>query len=58
MANFIWKTDEGEVESSIIVLIFVFWRWLIFDGGGIVGLCKNSFLGKAWVASFSSYVYK
>ena len=25
--NFVWKTDEGETES-IVLLIFVLWWWL------------------------------
>ena len=38
IVNFVWKTDEGEVES-IVLLIFDFWqclnlRWM--RGGGMM----------------------
>ena len=37
VVNVVWKTDEGEAES-IVLLIFVLWRYLNFRwmrGGGV-----------------------
>ena len=37
IVNFVWKTDEGEAES-IVLLIFVLWRFLNLQwirGGGV-----------------------
>ena len=46
IVNFVWKTDDGEAES-IVLLIFVLWRCLNLQwmSGGEVGqnvLCRAS----------------
>ena len=53
IVNFVWKTDEGETES-IVLLIFVIWRCLNLQWmrGGGVG--QRVLLGPAEIVSFSS----
>ena len=51
--NFVLKTDEREAES-IVLLIFVLWRFLnlrLMRGGGVG---QKSYLGPAEIVSFSS----
>ena len=43
IVNFVWKTDDGE-EESIVLLIFVLWwclnfRWMRGGGSGAVWQC-------------------
>ena len=51
--NFVWKTDEGETES-IVLLIFVLWQYFNLGRWGVVGWGRNFYLGLAEIASFSS----
>ena len=53
IANFAWKTDEGEAES-IVLLIFDFGGALIVGGLGGMGWYRKSHLEPAEIASFSS----
>ena len=46
IVNFVWKTDDGEAES-IVLLILVLWRcfncrWMRVDGVGQKGLFRTS----------------
>ena len=55
IVNFVWKTDEGE-EESIVLLIFVLWwclnfPWMRGGGSGAVG-GRKSYLGPAEIISF------
>ena len=50
IVNFVWKTDEGEAES-IVLLIFDIWRCF---NCGVVGCDRKHYLGPADIASFSS----
>ena len=51
IVNFVWKTDDGEAES-IVLLTFVLWRcfnrWWMRGGG------RKSYLGPTETAPFSS----
>ena len=54
IVNFVWKIDEGEAES-IVLLIFVLWQcfnrwWMV---GWVVGCGRKSYLGPAEIAWFS-----
>ena len=57
IVNFVWKTDEGESErtESIALLIFALCVALIVVCCGVVGWGRNSYLGPAEIASFSSW---
>ena len=52
ITNFVWKTDEGDTES-IVMLIFVLWqcfnRWWVMG----CGMGQESYLGPAEITSFS-----
>ena len=53
IVNFVWKTNEGEA-ASIVLLIFFFGGASIFGGWGVMGWDRKSYLGPAEIASFSS----
>ena len=48
IVHFVWKTDEGEAES-IVLLIFIFSRCLRDGGRG-----QRALFGTAEITSFSS----
>ena len=52
IVNFVWKTDEREIDSTVL-LIFAFGSALIVGEWGVVGWCRKSYLGLADIASFS-----
>ena len=49
--NFVWKTDEGEAES---IVLLIFGGALIVEGLGVVGLGREFHLETAEMTSFSS----
>ena len=49
--NFVWKSDEGEAESIVLLM---FDGALVVDGLGVVGLGRKFCLGTAEMTSFSS----
>ena len=53
--NFVWKTDEGEAES-IVLLIFVLWQCFNRRRVMVVGRGRKSYLGPAEIASISSRI--
>ena len=52
VVNFVWKTDEGEAGSIILLIFLSFEGALIVDGWRLVGWDRKSHLGPAQVASF------
>ena len=51
IVNFVWKTDEGEAES---IVLLIFGDALIVEGLGVVGLGREFHLETAEMTSFSS----
>ena len=51
--NFVWKTNEGEVESTILLILF-FGGALIVHWWEVVERGRKSYLGPVEIPSFSS----
>ena len=54
VVNFVWKTDEGGAETTVLLIFANFFSALIVDGLGAVGWVRKVFLGPAKIDSFSS----
>ena len=52
IVNFVWKTDEGEAESIVLLICFFGGAWIV-DRWGVVGRSRKSYLGAAEIAFFS-----
>ena len=53
IVNFVWKTDDGEAESIVLLFLFFGGAW-IFGGWGVVEWGRKSYLGPTEIVSFSS----